>query len=126
MSQGLLNLRYERMRPAEYAPRGPCSVLERRHCLADIVERGAGVIDEHRRIRPHHPERGFITLSKNSSHHWHYFVVCAAQECAGLSATATCTPQPEQFFATARTFPRDIPIVDPRAMRISVMSMASE
>ena len=33
-----------RMRAAENAPRGPFGVLERRHCLADIVERGAGVL----------------------------------------------------------------------------------
>ena len=50
MSQGLLNLGYERMRPAEYAPRGPCSVLERRHCLVDIVERRTGVVVERLRV----------------------------------------------------------------------------
>ena len=32
------------MRAAEHAPRDPFQVLERRHCLADIVERGAGVL----------------------------------------------------------------------------------
>jgi len=29
------------MRAAEHAPRDPFRVLERRHCLAEIVERGA-------------------------------------------------------------------------------------
>ena len=38
-----LNLRCDRVRAAEHAPRGPFQLLERRHCLAEIVERGAGV-----------------------------------------------------------------------------------
>ena len=32
------------MRAAEHAPRDPLRVLERRHGLADIVERGGGVL----------------------------------------------------------------------------------
>ena len=31
------------MRAAEHAPRGPFNLLERTHCLAEIVECGAGV-----------------------------------------------------------------------------------
>ena len=34
----------ERVCAAEHAPRDPFQLLERRHCLADIVERGAGVL----------------------------------------------------------------------------------
>ena len=41
-----LNLQYERVRSTEYAPRGPFHVLERRHGLAEIVERGAVVFVE--------------------------------------------------------------------------------
>ena len=41
LSQGPLNRRCERVRAAEYAPRDPCRVLERRHGLAEIVESGA-------------------------------------------------------------------------------------
>jgi hypothetical protein len=33
----------ERVLAAEHAPRDPCHVPERRHCLAQIVERGGGV-----------------------------------------------------------------------------------
>ena len=36
--------RGERVRAAEHAPRDPCRLLERRHGLAEIVERGAGVL----------------------------------------------------------------------------------
>ena len=36
-----LNPDYERMRAAEDAPRDRFYLLERRHCLAEIVERGA-------------------------------------------------------------------------------------
>jgi hypothetical protein len=42
-SQGVLNLRYERVRATHHAPGGPCRLLERGHGLAKIVERGAVV-----------------------------------------------------------------------------------
>ena len=38
-----LNIRCGRVRAAKHAPRHPFRLLERRHGLADIVERGAGV-----------------------------------------------------------------------------------
>ena len=40
-SQGFPNPHYVWVRAAEDAPRGPFRVLERRHGLAEIVERGA-------------------------------------------------------------------------------------
>ena len=46
LSQGFLNPNYVRVRAAEDAPRGPFRVLERRHGLAEIVERGVGVCVE--------------------------------------------------------------------------------
>ena len=39
--QGTLNPRCDRVRAAKHAPRGPFHVLERRHSLAQIVEREA-------------------------------------------------------------------------------------
>ena len=42
-SQVVLNIQYERVRATEQAPRDPHRVLERRHGLAEIVERGVGV-----------------------------------------------------------------------------------
>ena len=41
VSQGYLNPSCDRVRAPEHAPRGRCRVLKRRHCLAEIVERGA-------------------------------------------------------------------------------------
>ena len=41
-----LNITYEWVRAAEHAPGGPFRVLERRYGLAEIVERGRGVIAE--------------------------------------------------------------------------------
>ena len=50
------------MRAAEHAPRDPFRVLERRHGLAEIVERGAGVpVKRHSVIHPH-TKTEFITL----------------------------------------------------------------
>ena len=46
MSQGSLNFRCERVRATEHALSDPCRLLERRDALADIVERGGGVLDE--------------------------------------------------------------------------------
>ena len=45
-----LKKHYERMRAAEHAPRDPFRVLESRHCLAEIVERGAVVLAERLRV----------------------------------------------------------------------------
>ena len=55
-----------------HAPRDPFHVLKRRHGLAEIVERGAGVEVERRQSHPHR-EREFITFSENTSRHGYYF-----------------------------------------------------
>ena len=47
----MLDRRCERVRTAKNAPRGPCRLLERIHGLAEIVERGAGVLVERLRLR---------------------------------------------------------------------------
>ena len=57
------------MRAAEHAPRGPFYLLIRRHCLAEIVERGAAVLVERLGVIPPQPERVYITLSENTSRH---------------------------------------------------------
>ena len=41
------------MRAAVHTPRGPFRHLERRHCLAEIVERGVGVSVERLRVKRH-------------------------------------------------------------------------
>ena len=41
-----------RVRAAEHAPRNPFRVLERRHGLAEVVERGAVVLHERPRVVP--------------------------------------------------------------------------
>ena len=51
LSQITLNMNNERVRAAENAPRGPFYVHERRHGLADIVERGPGVPEERPSLR---------------------------------------------------------------------------
>ena len=43
-SQSALNRQRYRVRATEHAPRGPFHVLERRHGLAEVVERGAFVL----------------------------------------------------------------------------------
>ena len=48
--QGVLDIRHERVRAAEHAPRNPFRVLESRHAFAEIVERGGGVLAECPRV----------------------------------------------------------------------------
>ena len=48
------------MRAAEHTPRGPRRVLDRRHSLAEIVERGAGVLVERPRVIHPDPKRGRV------------------------------------------------------------------
>ena len=50
VSQSAVNVLCERVRAPEHAPRGPSSVLERRHGLAESVERGVGVPVERLRV----------------------------------------------------------------------------
>ncbi len=59
------------MRVTEYTPRDPLRVLERRHGLAEIVERGGGVLEECPRVKPPHLERGLMILAENAPHHGH-------------------------------------------------------
>ena len=47
-----LNVHCERVCATEHAPRGPFHVLERRHSLAEIIERGAVVPVERHRVNP--------------------------------------------------------------------------
>ena len=44
VSQVVIDPYCERVRATKHAPRGPFRLLERRHGLAEIVERGAGVL----------------------------------------------------------------------------------
>jgi hypothetical protein len=67
-----LNKHYERMRATKHAPRGLRRLLERRHGLAEIVERGAGVLVERRCVNSPHPERVIMTGSEDASRHGHH------------------------------------------------------
>ena len=51
----VLNIHGERVRATENAPRDPFYLLERRHGLAEIGERGTGVRVERRRETQSHP-----------------------------------------------------------------------
>ena len=50
VSQSALKIRYERVRAAEHAPRGPFQLLELRNGFVEIIERGDGVIGERPRV----------------------------------------------------------------------------
>ena len=80
--QVVLNVHCERVCVTEDAPRDPGRILERRHGLAEIVERGAVGFVEHYRVI--HPKREceFMTLTENASRHGHNF----AHECPGFFA----------------------------------------
>ena len=49
-SQVVPNLLRHRVRASEHPPRDPFNVLERRHCLAEIGDRRAGVAEERPRV----------------------------------------------------------------------------
>ena len=68
------------MSATEDAPSDPFHVLLRRHGLAEIVERGGGVLAEHRRVTRPHLERESMSFSENASSHRHRF----AQQCLGF------------------------------------------
>ena len=68
------------MRAAEHASRGPFQLLERRHGLSEIVERGAGASIERDRVFPPQTEREIIILAETTPGHGYHF----AQPCLGF------------------------------------------
>jgi hypothetical protein len=71
--QKALNIQKMRVCATEHAPRNRFVVLERIHCLAEIVKRGAGFpVERLSIITPHH-DRSLIILSENASRHAHRF-----------------------------------------------------
>ena len=60
MSQIALNPNCVWVRAAEHAPRDAFRVLERRHGLAEVVERGAVDFADDPRVITPHPEREII------------------------------------------------------------------
>ena len=69
-----LNITNERVRAPEHAPRDPLYFLERRNCLAEIVEGGVRACVEHLRVHFLHPEREIMTLSLNALRHGYNFM----------------------------------------------------
>jgi hypothetical protein len=69
----MLDAHCDRMCAAEHAPRGPFGLLERRHGLAEVLECGAFVIVERRRVIPPQPDREFMIFAENASRHRYRF-----------------------------------------------------
>ena len=63
------NINCDWVRVTEYAPRGLVRVFERRHGLAELVERGVRVSVERLRVITPHRERDIMTIPKNASRH---------------------------------------------------------
>ena len=61
------------MRASKYAPCDRFRVRERRHGLAEVVERGALVFTERPRVIPPQPERVFIAVSERASRNGYRF-----------------------------------------------------
>ena len=68
------------MRATKHASRGPFRLLEHRHGLAEIVERGVGVHVERLPVNPPHSERKYMTVTNNAPRHGYRF----AQQILGL------------------------------------------
>ena len=64
-----LKRRGERVRATEHASRGRYQFLERLNALAQIVERGGGVMVERMCVKHPHPEREITILSENTPRH---------------------------------------------------------
>ena len=67
--EAFLNRSCDWVRATEHAPRGPFRVIERIYGLAEIVERGGGVLVERPRVIQLHPEREMMNLAESASRH---------------------------------------------------------
>ena len=61
------------MRATEHASRDPLYLVECRHGLAEIIERGAVVSVNRLRVKRPHPERNVMILSMNALRHGYRF-----------------------------------------------------
>ena len=68
----------ERVRATKHAPRDPFRVLERRHGLAEIVKRGAGVEVERSRITEPVSSAHFSTATATASLYFLSALYCSA------------------------------------------------
>ena len=68
-----LNMHYERVCATKHAPRGSLRVLERCHGLAQIFERGVGVLVKRLRVIHPQPERESMIICENTSRHGHRY-----------------------------------------------------
>ena len=75
--QVMIDVFCRRVRGTEHAPPDPFRVLERRHGLADIVERGGRVPVERPRVIPTHLKDEIVARAANTSRHWYRF----AEQC---------------------------------------------
>ena len=69
----MLPVSTQRVRATEHSPRDRRHILERRHGLAEIVERGAVVLVKRLRVNLLHPECVLMTLAENASRHGNRF-----------------------------------------------------
>ena len=82
LSKAQADLRCDRVRATEHAPRNNLDLRERLHALAETVERGGRVHVECYRVTPPQLERVFIIVAENLSRHGYRL----AQECPGFFA----------------------------------------
>ena len=73
VSQVVLKRSCERVRASKHAPRGPFNLLERIYGLAELSERGGGVIADRSRVIPPRHERGLITFPEDAPRHGQRF-----------------------------------------------------
>ena len=73
MSQGLLHPHNGRVRAAKHASRGSCRLLERRHGVAEVVERGGLVRVERLCVHCPYREREVITITEDTTRHGYCF-----------------------------------------------------
>ena len=66
VSQGRLHIHCEGMIATKHAPRGPPRLLERRHGLTEIIERGVGILVERLCVIPPRLQRDGITPTENA------------------------------------------------------------
>ena len=145
ISQAELNRPYGRVRISEQAPRNRLHVLERNNCLAEVVERGGGVVVERHRVTQPHPEREVMTLAVEAcaedtkgqtcyictqALHWKtkegLVRGCACRGTAGFAHVSCLAEQAKILYAEAEDNNLDWDVKDPRWIRWSACSLCEQ
>ena len=131
MSQIVLNPNCVWVRAAEHAPRDAFRVLERRHGLAEVVERGTRVREEHISINRSHRKRDIIgrrrlqPLGRNAKSSKRG-ALCGPDRCDACALLTATRHTPATIRIVDRLYARDFELLGYQKVNARMMRLCAQ